>query len=145
MNWRDHLSQFNLPVQFAEPASQPQLAAAERSLGIELPPQLRDLLLETDGIRGEYDLPLVWSLDRIVRDNRHFRSEASFRTLYMPFDPLLFFSDAGNGDQFAFSILAGEVRRNDIFVWNHEDDSRTWVAANLRALLDGWISGKIRV
>ena len=67
------------------------------------------------------------------------------RDSYMPFDCLLFFSDAGNGDQFAYTIAGGEVRRPDIFVWNHEDDSRAWVSSSLRSFLPDWISGKLAV
>jgi len=119
--------------------------AAEAQLGVALPIALRELLLETDGVRGNYDLPLIWSLDRIVRDNKIFRRDLEFRSLYMPFDALLFFSDAGNGDQFAFAIAGGQVRRPDVFVWNHEDDSRTWVAGGLRSFVEGWINGKISV
>ena len=33
----------------------------------------------------------------------------------MPFDHLLFFADAGNGDQFAFPIVADGVVRQDIY------------------------------
>ncbi len=106
---------------------------------------LRELLSETDGVLGEYDLPLIWTLSRIVEDNLHFRANANFKTLYMPFDCLLFFSDGGNGDQFAFAIQNGEVRRSDIFVWNHEDDSRTWVASNLKSFLTGWITGTLNI
>ncbi|WP_162255066.1 hypothetical protein [Paenibacillus sp. Soil522] len=36
-----------------------------------------------------------------------------------------FFADAANGDQFAFPILNGKIVKKDIYVWNHEDDSRT--------------------
>jgi hypothetical protein len=63
----------------------------------------------------------------------------------MPFDHLLFFADAGDGDQFAFGILNGEIRNPDIFVWNHENDSRTWVAPSLDVYLEWWINGKLKV
>ena len=29
------------------------------------------------------------------------------------------------GQQFAYVVMAGAVRRKDLFAWNHEDDSRT--------------------
>ncbi len=47
-----------------------------------------------------------------------------FANLYMPFEAMLFFADAdaGNGDQFAFVI---RDRPADVFVWDHETDSRT--------------------
>jgi SMI1-KNR4 cell-wall len=63
----------------------------------------------------------------------------------MPFDHLLFFSDAGNGDLFGFSILNGSIQKDDIFVWNHEDDSRSWIASSLEAFIKGWITDKITV
>ena len=63
----------------------------------------------------------------------------------MPFDPLLFFGDAGNGDQFAYAIHEAQVRRNDIFAWDHETDSRTWVAPSLERYLEWWLSGRINV
>lgn len=63
----------------------------------------------------------------------------------MPFEPLLFFADAGNGDMFAYTVCNGSVRRPDIFVWNHEDDSRTWVAPSLALYLEWWLSGKLKV
>ena len=36
-------------------------------------------------------------------------------TSAIPFDHLLFFADAGNGDQFAFPIVADGVVRQDIY------------------------------
>lgn len=54
-----------------------------------------------------------------------FRQSVDFRELYMPFDCLLFIADAGNGDQFAYSIVGGAIRRDDIFAWDHENDSRS--------------------
>ena len=62
----------------------------------------------------------------------------------MPFDPLLFFDDAENGDQFAFSILKGEIRRPDVFAWNHEDDSRQWVAPSLAKYLESSLNGTMK-
>ena len=61
----------------------------------------------------------------------------------MPFDHLLFFADARNGDQFVFPVMADSVIRQDV-LWNHNDDSRTCVAPSLAALLkkglQGWLS-----
>ena len=58
----------------------------------------------------------------------------------MPFDALLFFADAGNGDQFAFPITA-TAARDDVFVWDHENDSRSWYAASLKSYLESWLTG----
>jgi hypothetical protein len=59
----------------------------------------------------------------------------------MPFDSLLFFADAGNGDQFAFPITGARVR-DDVFVWDHESDSRRWYAGSLGQYIDWWLSGE---
>ncbi len=58
---------------------------------------------------------------------------------------LLFFADAGNGDQFAYSVTGGAIRREDIYVWDHEDDSRRCVAPSLLRYLEWWLSGKIHL
>mgnify|MGYP003383353759 CR=1 FL=1 len=145
MAWPADLRTLTPCPNFADGASEVDLVAAETRLGLKLPPHLRELLAHTDGLTGEYDLSLVWPLQRIIGDNLHFRAYPEFKTLYMPFDCLLFFSDAGNGDQFAYTIAGGEVRRPDIFVWNHEDDSRAWVSSSLRSFLPDWISGKLAV
>ena len=74
-------------------------------------------------------------------DNAAFRANTEFRDLYMPFDGLVFFADAGNGDQFALSLSGN----HEVYVWNHEDDSRTWVASSVLAYLEGWMTGRITV
>jgi hypothetical protein len=58
----------------------------------------------------------------------------------MPFDSLLFFADTGTGDQFAYPITPTGIR-DDIYVWDHEDDSRRWYAARLEQYLAWWLSG----
>ncbi|HMJ10328.1 MAG TPA: SMI1/KNR4 family protein, partial [Polyangiaceae bacterium] len=73
------------------------------------------------------------------------RCSPEFRELYMSFEPLLFFADAGNGDQFAFAITGGVVRRPDIFVWHHENDSRAWVAPSLERYLEWWLLGTLKL
>jgi len=145
MNWKEHIAAICAQASFSEPAGEQTLSAAETQLGMQLPDELRELLAESNGVRGEYELALIWPIERIVADNRLFREDESFKTLYMPFDGLLFFADAGNGDQFAFAVAGGQVRRPDIFVWNHEEDSRTWLAKDLCDYLEGWISGRIAI
>lgn len=104
------------------------------------------LLHETNGVEGEYGLGLVWPVERIVEDNLDFRKNEGFRDLYMPFGHLLFFADAGNGDQLAFPIHADSlIHRPDVFAWNHEDDSRSWVAPSFEKYLDWWLTGKIEL
>lgn len=143
--WKQLIGSLTPDHEFAPPAAWAEVALAEEKLGLKFPDHLRDLLFETNGVQGQYGLGLIWPVDRIVADNMNFRTNADFKDLYMPFDPLLFFADGGNGDQFAFPIQLNTVRRNDVFVWNHEDDSRTWVAPSLAKYLEWWLNGTIRL
>jgi hypothetical protein len=144
--WKELIQPLTRECEFAPPASVGQVTTAELALGVKLPDALRDLLCETNGVNGEYGLGLVWPVERIVADNLAFREYESFRELYMPFTHLLFFADAGNGDQFAFPIHAdGVIHRPDIFAWNHEEDSRSWVAPSMKEYLDWWLSGRIKL
>ena len=126
---------------FREPATADAINAAEAALGAPFPVEIRDLLSETDGVDGERGLALVWPAERIGKDNAYFRSSQTFADLYLPFEGLVFFSDPGNGDQFAISLRGAQ----DIFVWDHEDDSRTWVASTIMDFLRRWMTGELQV
>jgi len=143
--WREFIQSLTSDFAFHSPAILDEVEKVESSLGVLFPDKLKSLLQESDGIEGSYGLGLIWDVERIKKDNLNFRQFPDFKDLYMPFDHLLFFADAGNGDQFAFGILNGEIRNPDIFVWNHEDDSRTWVAPSLDIYLEWWLNGKLKV
>ena len=143
--WRDDLQRLSSDLTFKAPALDDEIDRIAQELGVTPPDELRSLLGESNGIEGEYGLSLLWDIARITEDNKRFRTSSDFADLYMPFDCLLFFGDAGNGDQFAFTILGGSIRRPDIFTWNHEDDSRSWIAPSLQTFYDWWLSGNITV
>lgn len=143
--WRTFIKSLSPDCEFVSAPAPRAIVAAQNSLHLEFPAELLSLFDESDGAMGEYGLGLIWPLARIVEDNLRFRSDPEFRELYMPFDHLLFFADAGNGDQFAYSICGGEVRRSDIFAWGHENDSRSWVAPSLRTYLDWWLTDRIKL
>lgn len=96
-----------------------------------MPDSLYGLLLECDGLTAWF-AEYVWSAQRLLEMDREFQSNQDFGKLYLPFDGLMFFGDNGGGDQFAFVDRAG---RSDVFVWEHEDDSRRWVANDLEDFL----------
>jgi SMI1-KNR4 cell-wall len=126
---------------FRDPATPGSIQTAEAKLSAPFPGDLRELLSETDGVVGEYGVGLVWSAQRIGEDNAHFRSNPDFLDLYLPFEGLVFFGDAGNGDQFAISLRGAQ----DVFVWNHEDDSRVWVASTLLDFLRRWMTDELTI
>lgn len=140
--WIELIGSLPGPAVFQPRASESSLQSCADALGHALPADLAALLRESDGVEGEYGAGLVWSADRIASENLTLRKDVEFAALYMPFDPLLFFADAGNGDLFA--LLSG-VRRPDVFVWDHETDSRTWVAPSLAKYLEWWQTGHIKL
>ena len=137
---RDEISAWGT-ADFREPATPGAVAEAEAKLGAPIPGELRDLLGATDGVVGEYGLEVVWTAKRIGDDNARFRSDPAFAELYLPFEGLVFFADGGNGDQFAISLRGPQ----DIYVWNHEDDSRTWVASTVMDYLKRWMTGELTI
>lgn len=112
---------------------------------MKFPTELTSFLKQANGMQGEYGLGLFWSVEQIEADNLRFRALPAFNELYLPFDALLFFGDAGNGDQFASFVLGGEVRRSDIFVWDHKTDSRTWVTPSIGVFYDWWFTVKLKI
>ncbi|MEU0465173.1 SMI1/KNR4 family protein [Amycolatopsis sp. NPDC006131] len=127
------------PATFRPPATEAELQACEATLGHAIPDELRRLLAETNGIVDEMESPLLWNTQRISAENVYFRTSPDVQGLYMPFEGLVFFSDAGNGDQFGVSLSVG----NEVYAWDHEDDSRMWVAQTVLDFLQGWMTGTI--
>jgi cell wall assembly regulator SMI1 len=89
-SWKKLVKKAASDAEFAGPASDSQLAAVEQALGIQLPQDLRELLLEFDGVTANYGAGVVWSASEIQKQNQMFRSDEGFKELYMPFDHLLF-------------------------------------------------------
>jgi hypothetical protein len=102
--WRELITAHTDDATFTEPSTNSEVTLAGESLGAPFPGSLREALCESNGIDGEYGLGLLWPVSRILADNQAFRTNADFRKLYMPFECLLYFADAGNGDQFAFVV-----------------------------------------
>ena len=130
--WRQSVREVFSDAGLREPVEEAEIVAAEGRLGRELPTELKQLLLESDGVIGRTHVATVWSLGEIVERNLRFWSDSTFTQLYMSFEALLFFGDNGGGDQFAF---VQKPHRPDVFVWEHESDSRRWVANDLRGYL----------
>lgn len=91
--------------------------------------------------RVSTDLALLWNTQRIASDNAYFRNDADVRESFMPFAGLVFFADAGNGDQFAVSLSGN----HEVYAWNHEDDSRAWVAPTVMRYLEEWMTRRLKV
>ena len=145
MDWKSYIASFAIDVHYAEPATTEQLDEVVEQLNVKLPPMLLGLLKQTNGVFDYHKCPVVWSTDQMIEDNLFFRNFEDYKDIYMRFDHLLFFSDSGCGDLFGFAILNGQVQTDAIFVWDHETDSRTWIAASLETFLKGWMTDEISI
>ncbi|GIJ44801.1 SMI1/KNR4 family protein [Virgisporangium aliadipatigenens] len=130
--WRELVAGLLPEATFGEPATGAEVRAIVDGLGQPVPKDLTALLCEVGSVRDSYGTEVVWSAARILRDNRSFRADADYRSLYMPFEPLMFFGDAPDASQFGF---VRQPVRPDVFVWDHETDGRWWVARDLEDYL----------
>jgi hypothetical protein len=135
-NWTSVVIAYDSSAQFNLAVDEAAILDAEKVLAVDLPEDLRDFFLQSDGVTADYGSGVVWMLSDVVRRNKEFRASTEFRGLYMPFDHLLFFGDDGGGDQFALSINAdGVIHKHDIYRWEHETDARSWFASGLKQFL----------
>ncbi len=140
--WRELVESLEPNSTFSPPATEQQLKATEETLRIVLPEDLRSLLSETNGVEARYTY-LIWNVNQLVDNNVSIRT--GYKQTFMPFDSLLFFSEAGNGDFFAFPIIGQVVRNRHIYAWDHETDGRAYVAFSLKDFIERWLNGKIRL
>jgi hypothetical protein len=137
LTWKRLVKKAASDTVFASPGSDSQIATVEQALGIKFPEDLRELLLESDGVTAHYGSGLIWSSSKVQEQNQIFRADVDFKELYMPFDHLLFFGAECGGDQFAFAIHAdGQIHKRDIFRWKHESDERIWSANCLEVFFE---------
>jgi hypothetical protein len=139
--WIEQIQLLEPAATFLPAATDEQIATLEAFLGVALPDDLKNLLFESNGVQGRKGNSLIWSTEESLQRNQEMRTP-EMRANYLSFEHLLFFADAGNGDQFAYGIIQGEVKFQKIYAWKHEDDSRICFASSLEAFLTGWLSGK---
>lgn len=119
------------------PATDTALNDIEVVLGVALPEVLRQALKTHNGLRDGQRWWILWSAEEILRQNEALRADPE-DGLYMPFDHCLFIGpDAyGGGDLVFYPIQSdGKIGRDDLFLWEHETDSRRWLAPNLDTYL----------
>ncbi len=123
------------------PASPIGLDELEMELGIALPQELRHLLAEMNGVHDEARYTdFIMPVEEMLATNRFFREEPIDRC--MPLDCFLFFGQAGNGDLYGYPITLDGLNDHAIFEWDHELDSRVWVAQSLRLFVRWWVATK---
>lgn len=121
-------------VRFHSPVNPIEIQKSEISLGRKLPEELSSLYLETDGIFDRTGANIVSPLSDVVGDNLDLWGDG-YKDLYMSLAPLFAFGGPGNGDRFFVPITPNGNYRKRVYLWDHENDSRTWLANGIRDLL----------
>lgn len=124
------VNQYAGHIQFAQPqptAGSQEIEKAERSLGVAFPEELKNLLLEMDG-----DEFLLWSLGYLVSENLriHDGPYASEKA-----EQYLFFATNGCGDHYGYPVVNGNVRTDEIVMFEHELGKAKTVAADIGELI----------
>ncbi len=141
---------------FNEPVTEALLTELKEQFGLtQLPEELEELYRQTNGVNDfvyiervdEFILSeeFIWSVERIMETNTFKRTSDTYKEIYKSFDNLFFFADSGGGDHFGFETVNGTFERPDVYFWDHEDDRRVWVAPNMKAFIEGWVNGTIKV
>jgi hypothetical protein len=140
--WIDRARALRPSCIFAPPATQEALADLEVALGAPLPDDLRELLLESNGIADDDGRRWVFGVERIRQKNAELRAPKN-RAHHMPLDSLLFFA-AVEERRDLFGLALGRIRdaHPPVFVYLPRDDSRVHVADSLDAWLESRLSGK---
>ena len=106
----------------------------ELALGVELNPELRQLLHVCNGVTVEGDIVVpLWPIEVIVVETLSRRNDPDLREYHMPMTHLVFIGSAGNGDLYALGVSATGVMGQSVFLWDHETDGRRWVSGSLEA------------
>lgn len=147
INWRERIGGIHRSAQLHEPTTEDQLDLAEQALRQVLPEDLKDLLLQTNGLSDKKSrLDVVWPLDRIQNENQSLRTSLEYMAQSMPLDALLFFSAAGaDGVLFGFPITKAGAILPAVFAWYPISDDRVRVAESLDDFLRRWFAGELKV
>ncbi|GGQ60925.1 SMI1/KNR4 family protein [Couchioplanes azureus] len=119
VSWRDVVLAVLPSATLAGAAAPQDVAAAGERLGAALPEDLAELLCETGGVRGRGGLPVVWPVERIVRDNLALRPGAL----------LLFGGGGADGDELVGCVPADPSR--GIVAWERRTGVCRTVATDL--------------
>ena len=79
------------------------------------------------------------SANEITETNQKLREYVDF----MPLDCLLFFAGNGCGDYYGYQIRKSGLCPYNIFLWDHEYDSRTWAAGSMDEFVSRYCDGEI--
>jgi hypothetical protein len=129
----------SLPVdsfRLSHPPDSGVVERAESELGVSLPPELRDLYRESDGVfdtAGQWFV--IWPLADVVTRNRAAWDAAQG----LDRRALLAFGDDGTGDPFCVPCDGSRA----VVVWSEIDGSATYMADDIERFWSAWTSGTL--
>lgn len=118
-------------LRLTPPPERCEVDAAEGALACHFSPSLRATYEQTNAILDEWGYAYVLPIAELVEQNKQLRS--MYADVYMSFDDLIIFGQLGNGD-LLFQPRVPDGNDN-VFLWDHEDDSRTWYGRDVEDAL----------
>jgi SMI1-KNR4 cell-wall len=134
LSWKELASKCIDTPRFRKPVTAETVSKAESVLGRSLPKELISIYHETDGIFDATGANIVSSLSDMVDDNLDLWGKG-YEDVYMSLTSLFAFGGPGNGDRFFIPITPNGNYRRGVYLWNHENDSRTWLANGIKDFL----------
>ncbi len=135
IGWKPFIKKLKPNVKFNPPAKLKQIVDAEKKLGLRLPADLNNLLLESNGIE-DWLLPV----EAIVETNLEYRTDPNYCEIYTPLNGLLFFLADGTGSYFAYPICGNAAdTRPEILYWLHETDERSFAGNTLAHVIQRYL------
>lgn len=117
----------NAEIKLSNPTSIQKINEIESIIWLSLPQDIKNIYLISNGVSLHYSDP-IWDIDTLIWLQNTMRETNAFKELYSDFSNILFFWDDWGWNYFWYKLNANWTLPWDVFIWNHENDSRTWVA-----------------
>lgn len=126
-----------------EPCSEEEISAAEQCVGFAFPPELKNLLRETNGDR--WLLLSAEGMMEHVKMNREIYPEFfEPEEFEEKINRHVFFATNGCGDYYCYRVLPnGETDASAIYIWEHELFETREVAKTMAELITRYYTGEI--
>ena len=117
-------------------ATEKEISASEKEMGVFFPGELKTLLSEMNG-----DGYLFLSVEKIVECNKMTREILG--EVYEGLDNLLFFAENGCGDHYSYIIDGKTAVEGNIVFWENETNEYHTVAKDLTELIKRYFNDEI--
>jgi cell wall assembly regulator SMI1 len=132
MGWRDKINLCFPACKLSNPAPKALILDSESKLGRTLPADLVALLSESNGFTTARGDSVIEPIDYIISDTLDLWS---YEDLYIAPKTMVAFGGPGDGDRYFFPILPNGEYKDEVYLWDHETDSRKWISQSLADFL----------